>query len=331
MGLAELLNPRLNELGKIKIGGLGEEKTSKSGGKYRMPVKYDHFVITTLNRKPNGDLCQDEKLMKSLAEYADSDGKLRQIPVAVLSNDIEDIMQTAYVMYQGKRLAARSDGVTMERFFVDGKFLDKPISMPFKRETVEAKDAKGNSFFKLHTTFNCVIAAKGARWGGVYKFRTTSQISANQLYSSMIELLSLTNGILRGMPLRLVVSPLQVAPDGKTTTVHVVRLELVGDDMTAIQSAALERAKFELANSQQMKQTQIEYRKMLALPGYSETSEEISEIVDEFHPESAPEEAAPVDPLAEKLGVADGEIPNDPAPLDPSDAPKQRQPGEDDE
>src|SRR4051812_46966795 len=111
--LSHLITPRICELGKIKIGGLGEQRQSKSGGNYRMPVKYNHFVITTLQRDGQGGLVPDEQQINSLSEYADSDGKLRQLPVAVLSNDIQDIIQASLVWYNGKRLAARSDGKTL--------------------------------------------------------------------------------------------------------------------------------------------------------------------------------------------------------------------------
>jgi hypothetical protein len=45
------LVPRLPERGKIKIGGLDPRaRTAQSGREWQPPVKYDHFVITTLRR-----------------------------------------------------------------------------------------------------------------------------------------------------------------------------------------------------------------------------------------------------------------------------------------
>ena len=41
--------PTLPERGKIKIGQHGAERQGKSGT-YRLPVKLDHFVVTTLHR-----------------------------------------------------------------------------------------------------------------------------------------------------------------------------------------------------------------------------------------------------------------------------------------
>ena len=48
--LSDLIKPRLPELGKIKIGGLGQERQARSGGTYRQPVKDDHFTIKNLHR-----------------------------------------------------------------------------------------------------------------------------------------------------------------------------------------------------------------------------------------------------------------------------------------
>ena len=59
---------------------------------------------------------------------------------------------------------------------------------------------------------------RGGRGGvpfRVYKFRTTSRISASQLVGSLVQLQQLTGGVLRGLPLQLVVRPIRVTPDGK--------------------------------------------------------------------------------------------------------------------
>ena len=113
---------------------------------------------------------------------------------------------------------------------------------------------------------NVVIASAEAKWGGFYKFRTTSRITADQLYGSLVQLRQLTGGVLRGLPLRMAVRPLQVCPDGKPTTVYVVHVELAGADVTAIQRKALEIAQFEVANARQLQAAQHEYRQLLPRP-----------------------------------------------------------------
>ena len=63
---------------------------------------------------------------------------------------------------------------------------------------------------------------------------------------------NLTFGLLRGVPLQLVVRPIQVNPEGQTTTVYVVHLEARGDDMESIRTQALQRAEYELKNALQV-------------------------------------------------------------------------------
>ena len=308
MALFDVIQPRICELGKIKIGGKDAEvRKTKDGGEWRAPKKLDHFIITTLNRNKAGDLVEDSSIMESLKkDYGDADGKLRQIPIAVLSNDIEDIMQSAFVWYIGKKVAARSDGLKLTKYY-DKKtnvWLDEPEEADWMAAYADLKDSKGNPLFKRHTTLNVVITAKQAHWGGVYRFRTTSVITASQLAGSLVEIKQQMGGILRGLPLRLAVRPMQVSPGGKTTTVYVVHAYLVGDDLFDLQSKALERAKAELSMRSEIEQTQREYRKLLLPPGH-ESGIEAADIAGEFHPEEIETETTPdvpsVDPLMQEL------------------------------
>src|SRR5579885_1550416 len=117
MGLGDLLKPRLTELGKIKIGGLGEVRRTQEGREWRLPRKDSFFTVTTLQRTDKGDLAVDRALMDELvAAYGDTDGKLRQLPIVVLSDDPEEILQASWCWYAGKRCYARSDGRTVVWF-----------------------------------------------------------------------------------------------------------------------------------------------------------------------------------------------------------------------
>lgn len=309
MALLDIVRPRITELGKIKIGGKeAKVRQSQSGGTWRAPEKYDHFVITGLSRNSADDLVREQNLMDSLQKYADPvDGKLRELPIGVLSNNLDDIIQSRYVYYVGKRVAAHSDGVTLTSFWDRERqtWRDEPHTMEWKPDYADAIDNKGKKIFKLHTVFNCVITSDVARWGGVYKFRTTSKITASQLTGSLLFIRELTGGILRGIPLRLVVRPATVEPDGKRTIVYVVHVEVVGSDLQQIQSNALERAKFELQNKRELDAMQLEYRKALRPPGVDETATEQADAAEEFHPEETPTKTSPatVDPLAASLGL----------------------------
>lgn len=285
------LQPKLTELGKIKIGCKeATERQSKGGGAWRAPQKLDHFLITTLERDAKGDLKNDAQLMARLAEVTGAkDGKLREIPIAVLSDDIDEIVTAAYCWYDSKRIAARCDGETCT-WYRDSK--GQPIpegkASPCNGEHDKLVDDKGKKRFKVHGTLNCVIAAGDARWGGVYKFRTTSRITVEQLYGSLQHLQLLTNGILRGLPLRLVVRPMQVNPTVNgaqvATTVFVVHIELRGVDLSAIQQQAIQIAQSRNANVAQLQAAQAEYRKLLTAPGEDEPEDEQEDVASEFHP-----------------------------------------------
>lgn len=317
MSLAKMLKPRVCELGKIKIGGLGDERTSRSGSTYRVPEKYDHFVVTTLHRDASGRLVEDAALMKSLAGFADPDGALRSLPVALLSNDVEEILQAAYLWYDGKKLAAKSDGETLTKYadLNTGRWLDRPEVLPWKPEYADLKDAKGNPRFKVHCTMNVVVASPEARWGGFYKFRTTSRITADQLYGSLIQLRQLTGGILRGLPLRMVVRPLQVSPNGQPTTVYIVHVELSGSDVSAIQKRALEIAQFEVANAKQLHAAQEEYRQILRGPDEFTDEDEEADVAQEFAPHQQPGTLPP------PKGDEQRPDPTTPSATDPAPAP----------
>lgn len=309
MALKDILNPRICELGKIKIGGLGAERQG-ANGPWRMPRKDDFFTITTLNRTPAKDLIPDTALMDSLApKFADSDKKIRRLPIYVLSNNLDDVMQSAWVFYSGKRCVARSDGITIQWFFdrKTRKWLDIPETEPHRDEIVERRDDKGHPTFKLHTTFNCVIASEEGRWGGVYKFRTTSRITADQLYGSLIHVAGLTHGQLAGIPLMLVVRPIQVAPEGKPTTVYVCHVEIRGKDMLTIQKTAVDLAKTRARNATEIRQLENQYKRMLALPG-GESPEEIGDLQNEFNSEIPPDATPTAEDETDPLLLGDAEV-----------------------
>ena len=309
MSLYDVITPAICESGRIKIGTLGELRKSKSGGEYRLPVKLDSFWIATMHRGADGILVPDTQLMDELKkDHADSDGKLRQLPITVLSNDLEEILQSAYVSYIGKRCAARSDGKEITYFCRQGKWLEHPIVEPHTAAAIEVTDQQKRRLFKQHTVFNCIIRSSRSRFGGLYRMRTTSVISAKQLLGSLIQISNLTGGILRGLPLSLVVRPMQVTPDelnGRSTTVYVTQVELIGKDLMQVQKLALERAAFELENRQQIQQTSAKYRQLLALPGVNESPREQEDVAEEFHPDEDNERPAPqtVDPLLASLGI----------------------------
>lgn len=315
---------RMCELGKIKVGGLSATVRQGASGPWRAPEKHSYFTVTTMNRGPDiggarGDLLPDTELMGQLQadpRFTDGEGNLIRLPVYLLSNRIGDVLQAAYVWYGGKTVGARADidleakdgptvgPVTFYNDRTNGKKLPAPVTEPWDDKLLDLRNSKNALLFKPHTVFNCVVAAKEARWGGVYRFRTTSKITGEQLYSGLVTLKGLTNGILQGLPLELFIRPIQVSPEGKTTTVYVVGIQMRGKDFEDILNRARDIAKFMLERQDEVRQIQDAQRKMLVAPGL-EGGEDAKDINAEFSPETV-EDAPPAtadDFWREKLGA----------------------------
>lgn len=290
--------PRPIELGKIKVGGLGQERTSARGTKWRQPEKYDHFVVTTLTRNDEGRLINDGELMQTLVrDHGDRDGKVRQIPIRILSDELEDVLQARFVWYGKKSAGAVSDGQTVTWYYELGTM--KPLNPPrvedWRPEMLDlCLPGTENPIFKLHANFNCVIACGDSRFGGVYKFRTTSIISFKQLYASLLHISQLTGGVLVGMPLMMCVRPMLVKPKDSPTTVYVVHCELRGKDMQQIQTIALDQARFRLQFAGDLQKVQRQYRALLTAPG-DEAELEAGDIAEEFQPEEHSEDSTVLD------------------------------------
>lgn len=290
MALSDMLTPKIVELGAVRIGTLGDERKSQGGGTYRMPTKLDHFIITTNFRADDGKLVSDDALIARLkSEYGDPrDGQLREIPIALLSDDIESSLKSAYVHYRGKKCFARSDGVTLWKYFdlKTGAKLDTPEELEWDPELL-TKTFNKAPLFKKHTSLEFVIRVGEARWGGVYRFRTTSMITGDQLYGSLLHLKRLTSGVMTGMPLMLVVRPIIVSPDGKPTKVYVVHVELRGNDLAELQTRALESARFQKSHRLELRQLQRELNVLNRDPGDMEDDETQAINQQVFHPEGS--------------------------------------------
>ena len=68
MAIKNGLSVRFAEVGKIKVGGKGETRKSKEGKDYQLPVKYDHFVVTTTEKGKDGNFVIDSEIMSKLGK-----------------------------------------------------------------------------------------------------------------------------------------------------------------------------------------------------------------------------------------------------------------------
>lgn len=281
------LRPQVTEGGKIKLGGLGEERKSAKGT-WRMPEKYDEFVITKTYRDDAGDLVRDEAVMGALPRQ---NGKLLEIPIVLHSDDLEQVFPTTYALYSGKKLLCAGDGqkATVWETVKDDK---GQIQRTGKTRACDCPckyldDRK----CKPHGTLHCSLRVQGlAVAGSVYMFRTTSIISIQRMVGSLMQIKDLV-GVLRGLPLALVVQPVST----NNGVVYCAHVELRAKDVTEVQRTAIEAA--QLRRALGTGKTEEAYRLMLKAPAVEEDEEEQAAVAAEWSPESPDDEPVETGPF----------------------------------
>lgn len=272
------LIPSLPERGKIKIGAKGAIKTSRNNNEFQPPMKLDHFVITTLDRGPDGNFKRDDEIHAILGD------KPTEIPVRLLYDDPTLNFVTRYACFAGRTLWCAGDGETAQRLTQDGKE-HVTVQCPCHRQDPAYE---GNDKCKINGSLGVLIEGAGGI-GGVWKFRTTSYNSVVGIMSTLSFLRSITGGPLSNIPLTMAVRPKQVSdPRGRQQTIYVVSLEFAGD-IPALQhighQIALDRAKTHLS----ITHIEDEARRLLltAPADVPLQGDEVEEIIAEFYPEQA--------------------------------------------
>ena len=276
------LIPQLAERGKIKIGEKGEMKTSQGGKQFAQPRKLDHFLITTLQRDAAGRLLPDAALMARLKPEG---GKITEIPVRLLYDDVDLNFMTRYACYKGNRCWCSGDGETAQRLSgQNGTYQE--VSCPCERQ---APYYTGTDRCKILGTLQVLIEGTD-RIGGVWKYRTTSWNTVNAILSSLTLIKTITGGPLAGIPLWMVLSPktVTVPTTGQNMVVYVVSLEYRGPEQELAELGyAIARRRIE--HRVKLEQIEDDARRLL-LPPHAEPMEEQAEIGAEFFPEVAGDE-----------------------------------------
>lgn len=280
------LTPRLAEKGKIKVGGKGEKRKSQSGGEWQAPVKYDHFVVTTLDRDETGNFCRNDEIHGILGS-----DKPRRIPVRLLFNDIELNLMSRYAAFIGRTMWCAGDGETAQRLS-DDKTSRVEVQCPCHRldSAYQGKDK-----CKINGALSVVIdGVPGV--GNVWTFRTTSWNSVVNLMSSMQQIMALSGGVIAGLPLDLVLAPKEVtAPDGKVMRAWVVSLEYRGT-IESLRDIAYRIATADVEHTRRMKRVEDDVRRRLALPAPVDVplvGDDPSTVAGEFYSGDPDEHAAP--------------------------------------
>ena len=273
--------PGLTEIGKIKIGKKGELRPAKDGGTYQMPVKLDHFIVTTLERGSDGNFIEDKTIMSSIGPNA------KRIPIRLLFDSLECNFQSRYASYKGKTMWCSGDGCGAFRLRDDGKGRD-PVACPCGRQE---PGYKGSDRCKMNGTLSCIIDGADVV-GGVWKYRTTGYNSTVGMMSSLALIQALTGGILAGLDLDLTVQPkVGTDPDGKSVTIQVVGVVFRGS-INALRDRSLQIATSSADFRQRMLRVEESVRMLIS--SETEAIDQAADIVDEFYPvDEAPRPLTP--------------------------------------
>jgi hypothetical protein len=264
------LIPGLTEVGKIKIGCKGEERPTRDGkGVWQVPIKLDHFLVTTLERGKDNNFLRDNSLYARL-KFSD---KPKEIPIVLLFDSVELNFQSRYVCYVGRTLACSGDGD--KAITADRKIIECPC--PKKEPTY-----KGSDKCKMHGCLSCMIRGAGSV-GGVWKFRTTGYNSTVGIHSSLMLISTLTGGMLAGIPLKLYIAP-KVATnpdDQKSLTIFVVGVTFDGD-IDALQQQTLRIVQRDATFRQRLLSVEETVAKSMSVD--AEIVDQAGDINEEFNP-----------------------------------------------
>jgi len=181
------------QLGFIKIGGKGQERVSAKGYKYRMPVKFAGFLITSMVKDKTDNYTPHPLYSKMLENYGVQIGDnkfLRSFPVTFASDDIEEIVYT----YKGVFTA--SETVCISK--------DGEIGFNYqKQENVACETCPMKKDCKLHGIVKVLLRhpenPQKVLTGGSFLFKTVSYNSLRAIVDSLVQLKKI-HGKLTGIP-----------------------------------------------------------------------------------------------------------------------------------
>lgn len=293
------LTPQLAEWGKIKIGERGETKTSQGGKTFAQPRRLDHFLVTTMQRDAAGRFLPDTAIMSRLTP---KNGKLTEIPIKLLYDDLDLNFISRYACYRGARCWCSGDGESAQRLNGEGKYVT--VTCPCERQDPLFN---GQDRCKVLGTLQVLIDGTD-RVGGIWKFRTTSWNSTNAILSSLLLIKSITGGPLAGIPLWLVLTPktVTVPGSGQSMVIQVVSIEFRGSQQQ-LADLGYEISRKRIEHKIRMEQIEEQARKLLALPQAEPLAEQVDTAA-EFFPEAAsPEEVTAISKLVARQVAAQAE------------------------
>lgn len=264
----EILAPRLPIIGNIKIGGKRAQAVKGSGGStFQPPTKFDHFVITTLERGDDGNFVRDRRVHQRIGE------KPTELDVHLPFATPAENFYAQMVQYAGRTRAYQCDGK-------NGQDLRTGVASVCMR--AQGKECPCKPYGRL-----TVILDAAPTFGALYVFRTTSWGTVSAIQTEL-SIFAQQFPTLWGLPLRMKLYPAEVTfkdqrgQEKKSTAFRVALLLRASFEEAA--RAALE---FHQAN-------RLARQEMLALsPGVRREldnldRQEAGHIADEFFPGAPP-------------------------------------------
>lgn len=220
-----VLQARMAEVGRIKIGGLEENfRTTSQGQKWQAPTKFDHFVITSMDRDAKNNFTRDEVIHSIIGQQP------KELKIRLMYNDIELNFKTELAFYQGKTCVCRGNGEVAHRLEKDtGELIETACPCP--------KLEQEKNGCKPHGVLHCLIE-QAMQCGGVYKFATTSWNTIRGIISSLKFISACTGGKIAGLPLTMkYMKKATQTRTGAATTIPVVVIVYEGNPVQMLDSA----------------------------------------------------------------------------------------------
>lgn len=261
------ISPQLQEIGRVAVG---EKRGLSRSGKTRLPTKLDHFIFTTLDKDEEDRYIRDKSMMDMFGENC------TEIPIRLLYNDIELNFPTFYAKYARSGIKLRGDGENWTVYNPDGT----------REEVYDPNNARGfldDADVKPHGILTVLVEGQNSV-GGVFKFRTTSWNTINNILSSLSVIKNMC-GMLTYIPLKMVYRKKEVTPVGMAhkTWIPVVSVEFRGS-IEDLQAQAEEVRNYMTA-TQKSEMLQIESAVRDHL-NEDETLEVQQDVAAEFAPEA---------------------------------------------
>lgn len=260
------LSNRFLEVGKIKIGGKGEKRQSKNKKFFRLPVRYDCFVVTTTEKDDHDNFKRDEQIHKIIGDEP------KELSIRLPFDDIDMNFYTSFALYEGRKNRCRGNGIKAERTLKGGEV--KKFDCNQDCEFLVSAKCKPSGILSCHISMSYNV-------GGIYRFRTHSWNTVSAILSALKYFKdNIPGGILQGIPFKLKFLKKATAEHGN---VPVVTLVADGQELEKMRALGAH----EMSMRKRLGISPGHIENMAKESGYSPQGyDNPNDIQDEFYPEA---------------------------------------------